>query len=53
MSALICFILVALIGFGLLCAGVWLLAGTGYALLAGAVSMFCIAGFIRRGMTGG
>lgn len=53
MSALTCFILAGLVGFGLLCAGVWLLAGTGYALLAGAAAMFCIAGFIRRGMTGG
>lgn len=53
MSALIYFFIASLIGFALLCAGVWLLAGTGYALLAGAASMFCIAGFIRRGMTGG
>lgn len=53
MSALIYFFLASLIGFAMLCAGVWLLAGTGYALLAGAASMFCIAGFIRRGMTGG
>lgn len=50
MSALIAFLLAALAGFGLLCAGVWLLAGTAWALLAGAFSMFCIAGFIRRGM---
>lgn len=53
MSALICFALAALIGFALMCGGVWLLAGTGWALVAGAISMFCIAGFIRRGMTGG
>jgi hypothetical protein len=53
MSALITFILVAMAGFAMLCAGVWLLAGTGWALLAGALSMFCIAGFIRRGMISG
>lgn len=53
MNALICFVLAALAGFGLLCAGIWILAGTGWALLAGAGSMFCIAGFIQRGMTSG
>lgn len=53
MNALICFVLATLAGFGLLCAGVWMLAGTGWALLAGAASMFCIAGFIQRGMTSG
>lgn len=53
MNALICFVLAALAGFGLLCAGVWLLAGTGWALLAGSASMFAIAGFIQRGMTRG
>lgn len=53
MSALISFLLAALAAFALLCAGVWLLAGTGWALIAGAFSMFCVAGFIRRGMTSG
>ncbi|MCY1377778.1 hypothetical protein D9M69_653680 [compost metagenome] len=51
MSALTAFILVSLAGFALLCAGVLLLAGMAWALLAAAFSMFCIAGFIRRGMT--
>ncbi|WP_312115286.1 hypothetical protein [Stutzerimonas nitrititolerans] len=51
MSALTAFLLASLAGFGLLCAGVWMLAGTAWALIAGAGFMFCIAGFIRRGMT--
>jgi len=51
MSALTAFLLTSLAGFGLLCAGVWMLAGTAWALIAGSCSMFCIAGFIRRGMT--
>ncbi|WP_170162254.1 hypothetical protein [Stutzerimonas nitrititolerans] len=51
MSALTAFLLASLAGFGLLCAGVWMLAGTAWALLAGAFSMFCVAGFIRRGIT--
>ena len=53
MSALTFFIAASLLGFGLACAGVWMLAGTAWALLAGAASMFCIAGFIRRGMISG
>lgn len=51
MSALTAFLLASLAGFGLLCAGVWMLAGTAWTLLAGAFSMFCVAGFIRRGIT--
>lgn len=50
MSAFTAFLLACLAGFGLLCAGVWLLAGTGWALVAGAGCLFAIAGFIRRGM---
>lgn len=53
MNALTVFILVSLTGFALLCAGVWMLAGTAWSLLAGSGSMFVIAGFIRRGMTSG
>lgn len=53
MNAFIVFLLVSLSGFALLCAGVWMLAGTGWALIAGAISMFGIAGFIRRGITNG
>jgi hypothetical protein len=53
MTALLLFVAAALSGFGLLCAGVWMLYGLPWALLAGSASMFCIAGFIRRGMTSG
>ncbi|MFK4075203.1 hypothetical protein ACI2KX_15965 [Ectopseudomonas khazarica] len=53
MNAFYAFLLVSLAGFALLCAGVWLLAGLGWSLVAGASSLFCIAGFIRRGMTNG
>jgi hypothetical protein len=51
MSALHFFIIAALAGFCMACAGVWMLAGLGWALLAGALSMFCIAAFIRRGLS--
>ncbi|WP_089167836.1 hypothetical protein [Azotobacter chroococcum] len=53
MSPLIAFLICALAGFALLCAGVFVLAGTGWAMLAGAFSLFCAATFIRRGMTSG
>ncbi|WP_336874522.1 hypothetical protein [Pseudomonas juntendi] len=51
MNALHIFIACALVAFSLACAGVWVLAGTGWALIAGAVSFFSIAGFLRRGLT--
>lgn len=51
MSAITFFIMASLLGFGLACAGVWMLAGLAWALIAGSVSMFCIAAFIRRGMS--
>lgn len=47
---LLLFILFALLGFGLLTAGVFVLSGSGWSLLAGAVSCFSIAGFIRKGL---
>lgn len=53
MSAFHYFIASALVAFCLACAGVWMLAGTGWALLTGAVSFFSIAAFIRRGLTDG
>lgn len=53
MSPLLAFLICALAGFALLCAGVFVLAGTGWAMLAGAFSLFCAATFIRRGMTSG
>jgi len=48
---MISFIGSALLGFGLLISGVYVLSGTGWALLAGAASFFAIAGFIRQGLT--
>ncbi|MEE1866927.1 hypothetical protein [Pseudomonas auratipiscis] len=51
MNAFHYFIICALVAFGLACAGVWMLAGTGWALLAGSISMFSIAAFIRRGLS--
>ena len=51
MNAFHYFILVSLAAFCMACAGVWMLAGTGWALLAGALSLFCIAAFIRRGLS--
>lgn len=51
MSALMTFIVTSIIGLGLLCAGVFVLAGPGWALISGAGSMLAIAAFIRRGMT--
>ena len=50
MNACIVFLLVSLAGHALLCAGVWMLAGTGWSLIAGACSLFSIAWFIRRGL---
>lgn len=52
MSALIAFIMFALGGLACLCAGVWALLGTGWALIAGGLSLLAIAGFIRRGLIG-
>ncbi len=51
MSAFHYFIITALAAFCMACAGVWMLAGTGWALLAGALSLFSIAAFIRRGLS--
>lgn len=50
-SATILYLVCAVVGCGLLCAGVFLLAGVGWALIAGAASCFAAAGFIRRGLT--
>ncbi|MFJ3121050.1 hypothetical protein ACIPI6_31490 [Pseudomonas protegens] len=44
---------IALLGFGLMVAGVFILAGIGWALISAALSMFCIAAFIRRGLIDG
>lgn len=50
MKAFHFFIACTLAAFCLACAGIWMLAGTGWALLAGSLSLFCIAGFIRKGL---
>lgn len=50
MNALYFFYACAVAAFCLACAGVWVLAGTGWALLAGSASFFCVAGFLRRGL---
>ena len=50
MNAFHIFIACAVVAFCLASSGVWILAGTGWALLAGSLSFFCIAGFIRRGL---
>ena len=49
-AATINYNLCALAGFGLLVAGVYLLQGLAWALLAGSVSCFSVAAFIRRGL---
>jgi hypothetical protein len=50
--ATVVYILIGLLGFGLLVGGVLVLFGAGWALLAGAASCFCVAGFMRKGLTG-
>ncbi|WP_288477164.1 hypothetical protein [uncultured Pseudomonas sp.] len=52
-TASILYLLIAALGFGLAVAGVYILLGLGWALLAGAASCFAAAAFIRRGLTSG
>lgn len=52
-TALIVFIVTALSGFFMAIAGVFVIWGTGPALLAGSISSFITAGFIRKGMQKG
>jgi len=52
MNPLLIFILTALAGLALATAGVHVLFGLGWALLAGAASLLLIAGFLRKGLTG-
>ena len=52
MNPLHVFILSALCGLALGVAGVFILAGLGWSLLAGAGALFLIAGFVRKGLTG-
>lgn len=49
--AIAAYILAGLVGFGLLVASVYVLAGFGWSLLAGAFSCFSVSAFIRRGLT--
>ncbi len=53
MNPLHAFILAAMCGFALATAGVYVLAGLGWSLLAGSLSLFLIAGFLRKGLTDG
>ncbi|MFK3973767.1 hypothetical protein ACI2KS_23930 [Pseudomonas sp. NPDC087358] len=50
-SGLTLFLLVALAGLCLFVAGVYVLVGTGWALIGGAVCLITTAGFIRKGLT--
>jgi hypothetical protein len=52
-TAEIIYVLIAVVGFGCAVAGVHLLLGIGWALLAAASSCFVAAAFIRRGLTSG
>lgn len=52
-SGLIIFLVVAIAGFGLFTAGIYMLAGSGWSLIAGAASMFAVAGFLRKGLISG
>jgi len=47
------FLLSVLAGSGLIVGGVYVLLGTGWALLASGVALLMFAGFLRRGLTGG
>lgn len=50
---LILFIVSALGGLVLLVAGVFLLQGAGWALVAGGAALFAVSAFLRKGMTSG
>lgn len=52
-AATILYLVTALLGFALVVAGVFILAGTGWALITAACSLFCIAAFVRRGLISG
>lgn len=51
-AATILYLVAALAGFCLLCAGVYVLTGLGWTLITAALCAFCIAAFIRRGLVG-
>ncbi len=50
MHAVIAFLLLVLLSLACLVAGVLLIAGTGWALIAAALSFFGLAAIVRRGM---
>ena len=52
-TGLLLFIAVAVVAFCLIAAGVFVLAGPGWALVSGGLSFLLAAGFIRKGLTGG
>lgn len=52
-AAIVIYIICALNGLGLFVAGVFILAGLGWSLLAASVSMLAISAFIRSGLSGG
>ncbi|MNJ39579.1 hypothetical protein D3C77_344560 [compost metagenome] len=52
-TGLIIFLVLAASGLLLGVAGVYVLAGLGYGLLAAAVGFLAAAGFIRKGLTSG
>jgi hypothetical protein len=52
-TASIIYLLIAVLGFACAVAGVYILLGVGWALLAAASSCFVAAAFIRRGLTSG
>lgn len=49
---LLIFVLSALAGLMLAVAGVFMLSGPGWALIAGAIALLLIAGFVRKGLIG-
>ncbi|MEN5029098.1 MULTISPECIES: hypothetical protein [Pseudomonas] len=52
MNPLNVYILLALCGFASAVAGVYVLQGLGWALIAGGLSLLSIAGFVRKGLIG-
>lgn len=52
-AGLVIFLIAAAAGLCLFVAGIFVLYGLGWSLLAGAVSMLAVAGFIRKGLVSG
>lgn len=51
--AMYLFLLLCFLGFVSFVAGVYILFGLGFGLIAGSVALFVVANFLRKGMTGG